>query len=176
MSDPTSGDPVSFEPTGSFQYQELIKSRLGQPIAPELSLADAEKLAKSPGNRLIAGRNALGWTIEQVASQLRLAPRQIRALETEDYASLPEPAIVKGFVRAYAKLLKLDPTPLLALLTADLAQNTTSTSNPRSTRSRRSSTSSGQSKSPSISLKVLLFVSACGLLALAWFAFKQYRH
>lgn len=70
----------------------------------------------SPGARLAAYREERGWTVEQVASQLNLAPRQIVAIEQDDYPSLPGMPIVRGFVRAYAKLLKIDPAPLLAEL------------------------------------------------------------
>ena len=69
----------------------------------------------SPGARLAACRNERGWTVEQVASQLNLAPRQIIALEHDDYPALPGMPIVRGFIRSYAKLLKIDPAPLLAL-------------------------------------------------------------
>jgi len=68
----------------------------------------------SPGVRLAAYREERGWTVEQVASQLNLAPRQIVALESDDYPSLPGMPIVRGFIRAYAKLLKVDAAPLLA--------------------------------------------------------------
>lgn len=70
----------------------------------------------SPGARLAAYRNERGWTVEQVASQLNLAPRQIVAIESDDYPSLPGMPIVRGFIRAYAKLLKVDAAPLLATL------------------------------------------------------------
>jgi cytoskeleton protein RodZ len=56
----------------------------------------------------------MGWSVEQVADQLKLAVRQVVALEAGDYASLPSPAVTRGFVRAYAKLMKLDPAPLVA--------------------------------------------------------------
>lgn len=68
----------------------------------------------SPGTRLAALREERDWTVEQVASQLNLAPRQILAIERDDYPALPGMAIVRGFVRAYAKLLKVDATSLLA--------------------------------------------------------------
>lgn len=68
----------------------------------------------SPGARLAVLREERGWTVEQVAGQLNLAPRQILAIERDDYPSLPGMAIVRGFIRAYAKLLKIDPAPLLA--------------------------------------------------------------
>lgn len=70
----------------------------------------------SPGARLAAYRKERGWTVEQVASQLNLAPRQIVAIENDDYPALPGMPIVRGFVRAYAKLLKVDAAPLLATL------------------------------------------------------------
>jgi len=70
----------------------------------------------SPGAQLAACRQERGWTVEQVASQLNLAPRQIVAIENDDYPALPGMAIVRGFVRAYAKLLKIDPSPMLAML------------------------------------------------------------
>lgn len=70
----------------------------------------------SPGARLAEFRKERGWTVEQVASQLNLAPRQIVAIESDDYPSLPGMPIVRGFIRAYAKLLKVDAAPLLATL------------------------------------------------------------
>jgi cytoskeleton protein RodZ len=69
-----------------------------------------------PGRTLAAQREAMGWTVEQVADQLKLAVRQVVALEAGDYASLPGPAVVRGFVRAYAKIVKLDPVPLVAMI------------------------------------------------------------
>ena len=67
-----------------------------------------------PGKTLQSQRETMGWSVEQVADQLKLAPRQVLALEAGDYASLPSPAVTRGFVRAYAKLLKIDAAPLVA--------------------------------------------------------------
>jgi cytoskeleton protein RodZ len=71
---------------------------------------------QSLGQRLAAEREARGWSVEYVAGQLNLALRQIQALENENYAALPGIASVRGFVRAYAKLLKVDADPLVALI------------------------------------------------------------
>jgi cytoskeleton protein RodZ len=68
------------------------------------------------GQRLAAEREARGWAIEYVAGQLNLAMRQIQALENDHYAALPGIASVRGFVRAYAKLLKVEADPLVALI------------------------------------------------------------
>jgi cytoskeleton protein RodZ len=72
-----------------------------------------------PGQVLAAQREAMGWSVEQVADQLKLAVRQVVALEAGDYASLPSPAVTRGFVRAYAKLVKMDPAPLVAQIEMD---------------------------------------------------------
>jgi len=89
-----------------------------------------------PGKTLAAHREAMGWSVEQVADQLKLAVRQVVALEAGDYGSLPSPAVTRGFVRAYAKLMKLDPVPLVAQIemdvpaAADLSANTAATRRP----------------------------------------------
>src|SRR5690606_31999989 len=70
----------------------------------------------SAGTQLAALREARGWTIEQVASQLNLASRQVHALETDNYAALPGMVIVRGFIRSYAKLLRADAAPILAAI------------------------------------------------------------
>jgi len=75
--------------------------------------------SESAGARLAALRQSRGWTAAQVASQLNLAVRQIEALEQDNYAALPGMVIVRGFIRSYAKLLQVDPAPILALLGAD---------------------------------------------------------
>lgn len=72
-----------------------------------------------PGKTLAAAREAMGWSVEQIADQLKMAVRQVVALEAGDYATLPGPAVVRGFVRAYAKVVKLDPAPLVARIALD---------------------------------------------------------
>ncbi len=69
-----------------------------------------------PGARLRAAREAAGLSLEQVAQQLKLAPRQVRALEEEDFAQLPGRTFARGFVRNYARLLNLDGDDLLRRL------------------------------------------------------------
>jgi cytoskeleton protein RodZ len=73
----------------------------------------------SPGAQLAAWRQERGWTVEQVASYLNLAPRQVVAIENDDYPALPGIAVTRGFIRGYAKLLKVDPAPLLAAVGGD---------------------------------------------------------
>jgi len=69
-----------------------------------------------PGARLKAAREDAGLSVDQVAQQLKLAPRQVRALESEDFAQLPGRTFARGFVRNYARLLNLDGDDLIAQL------------------------------------------------------------
>lgn len=70
----------------------------------------------SAGTRLREGRMAAGLSIDAVAQQLKLAPRQVTALEGDDFAALPGRTFVRGFMRNYARLLHLDSTSVLAAL------------------------------------------------------------
>jgi cytoskeleton protein RodZ len=74
-----------------------------------------------PGARLRAAREAAGLSLDQVAQQLKLAQRQVRALEEENFGELPGRTFSRGFVRNYARLLNLDAHDLLAHL-PDAAQ------------------------------------------------------
>nr|WP_314625686.1 helix-turn-helix domain-containing protein [uncultured Noviherbaspirillum sp.] len=74
----------------------------------------AEQGQPTPGMQLAMRRQEWNWTVEQVASQLNLAPRQVLAMEADDYGALPGMAVARGFIRSYAKLLKLDAVPMLA--------------------------------------------------------------
>jgi cytoskeleton protein RodZ len=66
-----------------------------------------------PGARLRAAREAAGLSLDQVAQQLKLAPRQVKALEDESFGELPGRTFSRGFVRNYARLLHLDAQDLL---------------------------------------------------------------
>lgn len=65
------------------------------------------------GRLLVEAREKSGLSVDEVASRLRLMPRQVRALESGDIDALPGPAFVRGFLRNYAKLLQIDAEPLL---------------------------------------------------------------
>lgn len=65
------------------------------------------------GNVLKAAREAQGLSIHEVCSQLRLGIKQIQAIEQDDFDKLPQPSIVRGFIRNYARLLNIDVQPIL---------------------------------------------------------------
>ena len=67
----------------------------------------------SVGKILREARISQGLTVADVASSIKFAPRQVEALEADDFSHLPELAFVRGFVRSYARLLNIDETSLL---------------------------------------------------------------
>jgi cytoskeleton protein RodZ len=71
------------------------------------------------GRRLAAERERLGLSVGEIAGRLRLHPKQVQAIESEALPALPAP-FLRGFVRNYAKEVRLDPAPLLAELNARL--------------------------------------------------------
>jgi cytoskeleton protein RodZ len=74
--------------------------------------------ATRPGTGAVlrSAREAAGLSIDAVAQQLKLAPRQVKAIEEEDFSHLPGRTFVRGFVRNYARLLRLDSDAVLAAL------------------------------------------------------------
>jgi cytoskeleton protein RodZ len=70
----------------------------------------------SLGVMLREAREQLGLSVADVAGQTKFAPRQINALEADDFKNLPETAFLRGFVRSYAKILNVDAEILLAAL------------------------------------------------------------
>lgn len=79
-----------------------------------LPTAEEQKPKSNCGGALNAAREVQGLTVQDVAKQLRLGVKQIEALEADDFGALPEATIVKGFIRNYAKLLKIPSEPLVA--------------------------------------------------------------
>jgi len=68
------------------------------------------------GAELRNAREELGLTVSEVAHHLKLAPRQVEALEDERFEQLPGVTFVRGMLKTYARLLKLEPEPLLERL------------------------------------------------------------
>lgn len=71
------------------------------------------------GVTLREAREAQGMSVFDVAERIKFAPRQIEALEANDYANLPKATFLRGFVRSYARALQLDEATLIAALPAE---------------------------------------------------------
>jgi cytoskeleton protein RodZ len=71
------------------------------------------EFAESPGRRLRVHRQAKGLEVERIATQMHLRPAVVEALEQDRYDELPGPVFVIGYLRNYARLVGLDPQPLI---------------------------------------------------------------
>lgn len=65
-------------------------------------------------------REAMEKSVDDVAAELRIGHRYILGIEEENFADWPERVFSVGFIRAYAKHLGIDPSPLIEKYTASL--------------------------------------------------------
>lgn len=100
---------------------EAMSNEVTEPAQETVQEQENLEPVISAGVQLATLRQERGWTVEQVASQLNLAARQIQALEDDNYAALPGMVIVRGFIRSYSKVLRVDPAPILAAIKEDTA-------------------------------------------------------
>ena len=70
----------------------------------------------STGAALKQGREALGLSLHDLASQLHMGDEQLTALEAGDRSNLPEAVFIRASVRRVANKLGLNPEPLIAKL------------------------------------------------------------
>jgi cytoskeleton protein RodZ len=70
------------------------------------------------GLLLRKAREARGLGIDDAVRALKFRARQIEAVEADRMDLLPGSVFTRGLVRSYARFLKLDPEPLLALIEA----------------------------------------------------------
>ena len=71
--------------------------------------------------QLRQARLAQGLTVHQVADYTKIRTDHIEALDEGNYGVFSAQIYIRGFVRSYARLLKLDEPQILALLDAELS-------------------------------------------------------
>jgi cytoskeleton protein RodZ len=74
--------------------------------------------------QLRQAREAKNLTVEQVVEITKVRTDHLRALEEGNYDVFSAPVYIRGFVRTYSTLLKLDVPQIMAALDAELAQTT----------------------------------------------------
>lgn len=83
----------------------------------EMREADDRPKRLLPGRRLRAAREIAQISISEAAGHLRLDPQLITALEEDRYEALPGAAYVCGYLRSYARLLKLPENEIVQAFT-----------------------------------------------------------
>jgi len=110
-------------------------SRLQIQAIPGRSAANrASAVAKTGGNPLVlwhmptvgeqlrAAREARKLQVQEVAQATNMRTDHVIALEEGNYAPFPAPVYIRGSVRTYAKLLKLDVMPIMEALAAEMSR------------------------------------------------------
>ena len=80
--------------------------------APE---AVPENLIPDVGQHLRLAREARGVSVAEVSAALKLSPRQVKAIEANEWLQWPR-TVIRGFVRNYARYLELDIAALMVAL------------------------------------------------------------
>ncbi len=66
-----------------------------------------------PGECLRQARLQKKRELKEIAIDLHISERILTAIEADDYKSLPEPAFIRGYLRAYGRLLGIDSDTLI---------------------------------------------------------------
>jgi cytoskeleton protein RodZ len=67
----------------------------------------------NPGETLRQARESRNWSLQEVAARLNLTTTSLANLEAGAFERLPGHTFARGYIRAYAKLLGMDQTPLV---------------------------------------------------------------
>jgi len=92
-----------------------------QAVETEKAGGDLQNTQLSLGAAFLAARTAKNLTQQDVSNHLRYSVKQVDALENNDFDSLPDAMITRGFIRNYAKFLEIDAEPLLAIYRTNVA-------------------------------------------------------
>jgi flagellar biosynthesis protein FlhG len=81
--------------------REMLRRELAREINAETEFS---------GSLLRKVRESQGIELEEIAGRTKISPTYLKAIEHEDFKSLPPLVYTRGFVQQVAKHLKLDPT------------------------------------------------------------------
>ena len=73
-------------------------------------------MEESIGQQLRRAREARSLTLGEVSRATHMRAHYLQAMESGDFDAIPSLAQARGFLRAYAEFLSLDPAPLLRSL------------------------------------------------------------
>lgn len=79
-----------------------------------------DQAVPTAGERLRAAREALGLSVDEVATSTRIPTRHLTSLETGDFDRLPAPTYSVGFAKSYAGAVGLDRNEIGEQLRAEI--------------------------------------------------------
>jgi cytoskeleton protein RodZ len=130
--------------------------------ARETAAESSKTQRQALGETLRRAREDLGLDFLQLAEITRLRPPILESLENEEWDRLPAPVFVKGFLRAYARALRLPEQDILRLYSG-LRPDVSPAPRPLASLTPR------RKKTP-----VAVFIFLIFLIGLAFFAWHRY--
>jgi cytoskeleton protein RodZ len=85
------------------------------PLASNLSVPSAN-IPTTAGGLMRSARQAQGMHIAVLASTIKVTPRKLELLETDQFSQLPDATFTRALAQAVCRSLKIDAAPILALL------------------------------------------------------------
>jgi cytoskeleton protein RodZ len=114
------------------EAQELIATQEQLSLALPVNAASAVSDTAAPavrrprvGESLREAREAAGFTLEEVAEELKIKPFYLQAIEESRYDDLPTRTHAVGFVRTYAGALQLHSEELVARCRSEIGTTVT---------------------------------------------------
>ena len=112
------GHAVESDPFSGLSEQELAELELSPQEIDFTALSQEQQIRYwsllSPGEKLCMVRLHLQADREEIARRLQLPSKILRYLEEDKFAQMPSPAIVRGYYRAYAEELGIEPEQLIS--------------------------------------------------------------
>jgi cytoskeleton protein RodZ len=91
-------------------------------VAKRMAITQLVAEMASVAEQLRSAREAQHLTVQQIAEITNVRADHIRAIEEGNYDVFSAPIYIRGFVRSYCKILKLDPAQVVTALNAELNQ------------------------------------------------------
>ena len=98
-----------------------LRAPEAEPVEPTVGATDGTAAPGSVGATLRDARERRGWTIADIAQQLRIRAAVLEAMEAGRFETLPNGAYALGFVRSYADFLGLDRDEIARRVKAEAA-------------------------------------------------------
>ena len=133
----------------------------------EKSSKEQRSTGTGPGERLQAERIQQGLSLDDVASRMHLSTRILKAIEKNEFEEITAPIFVKGYLRAYARIVALDEDEMIDQYVDFYSKEDppiTSTSN---------TTSELSATDPRMKWTTYLVVLVIGVLLAAWWWNQQ---
>ena len=99
--EPQLEEPLPAGPVLSSSRLSQVEFDLDEPVEPEDGVFDGTVLRRI--------RMSRGIELEEISSLTKVSEIYLQLIEGNRYHELPAPVYLKGFLRAFAKCLKLDP-------------------------------------------------------------------